>query len=163
MSVLETLTICSCCTSQSLIFLLRYACVKISNQFHHKPTLSASFSSVGVVCYIVATMFLSRFMWRRSGDGEVYAYMPNEQVIWIVIQIIDNKALKWCDFDHAVIKIMGQIMKMKLMALTITSPIFFRLRDSARSLTSIATMSMVTPWAEEPGGHHDNNVECCWY
>ena len=101
-------------------------------------------------------------MWRRSGDGEVYAYMPNEQVIWIVIQIIDNKALKWCDFDHAVIKIMGQIMKMKFMALTITSPIFFRLRDSARSLTSIATMSMVTPWAEEPGGHHDNNVECCW-
>ena len=54
---------------------------------------------------------------------------------------------------------MGQIMKMKLMALTITSPIFFRLRDSARSLTSIATMSMVTPWAEEPGGHRDNNVE----
>ena len=44
-------------------------------------------------------------MWRRSGDGEVYAYMPNEQVIWIVIQIIDNKALKWCDFDHDVIKI----------------------------------------------------------
>ena len=39
-------------------------------------------------------------MWRRSGDGEVYAYMPNEQVIWIVIQKIDNKALKWCDFDH---------------------------------------------------------------
>ena len=38
-------------------------------------------------------------------------------------------------------------------------PIFFRLRDSARSLTSIATMSMVTPWAEVPGGHHDNNVE----
>ena len=53
-------------------------------------------------------------MWRRSGDGEVYAYMPNEQVI----QIIDNKALKWCDFDHDMIKIIDQIMKMKLMALT---------------------------------------------
>ena len=39
-------------------------------------------------------------MWRRSGDGEVYAYMPNEQVIWIVIQIIDNKAFKLCDFDQ---------------------------------------------------------------
>ena len=42
-------------------------------------------------------------MWRRSGDGEVYAYMPNEQVIWIVIKNFDNKALKWCDFDHGVI------------------------------------------------------------